>query len=55
MKKEKKLTDKNAGDVFKCSMCGKPTTRGEILIRWTSIPFCEEDKKKYYCGCIGWN
>jgi len=54
MKNEKELTSETENDIFKCDMCGKTTPRKEIRKIWKSIPFCKEDKKQYYCGCMGW-
>ena len=54
MNKEKELDDDNKSDEFKCQACPKKTTRGEIRKIWNSIPFVNEDKKTYYCGCMGW-
>jgi len=53
--KEKTLTEKNKSDVFTCQYCKKTKTRGEIRKKWDSIPFCIEEKKEYYCGCMGWD
>lgn len=53
--KESELTEKNKGDVFTCQDCKGKTTRGEIRKIWSSIPFCDEAKKVYYCGCNGWD
>ena len=52
---EKELTNENTSDVFKCQDCKSKTTRGEIRKKWTSIPFCNEADKTYYCGCSGWD
>jgi len=55
MLKEDELTEENKDDVFTCQDCKKKTTRGEIRKIWSSIPFAEEEGKKYYCGCNGWD
>jgi len=52
---EKELTTETENDIFKCSSCKSTTTRKKIRSKWTSIPFCKENKKEYYCGCMGWN
>ena len=54
-KNEKELTAETENDVFKCDVCKKTTTRKEIRKIWRSIPFGDEEKKEYYCGCIGWD
>ena len=51
---EEEQTYENKNDVFKCLECGKKTTRENIHKIWKVIPFCDEDKKTYYCGCRGW-
>lgn len=48
------MTKKTKNDVFKCVSCGKKTTREAILKIWTEIPLGNEDLKRYYCGCLGW-
>lgn len=53
--KQKELTEENSRDIFTCEDCKKKTTRGEIRKIWTSIPLCEEESKRYYCGCNGWD
>ena len=53
--KEEELNDSNKDDVFTCQYCKKKTTRVEIRKIWNQIPFCEEESKKYYCGCMGWD
>jgi len=52
---EKELTPETENDIFSCSQCGKTRTRKEIRKIWKGIPFGKEDKKKYYCGCHGWD
>ena len=55
MVNEKELTPETENDIFKCDMCKETTTRKEIRKKWISIPFCKEEKKEYYCGCMGWD
>tara|TARA_R110000772_G_C13310310_1_gene440384 strand:- start:47379 stop:47651 length:273 start_codon:yes stop_codon:yes gene_type:complete len=38
-----------------CSACGKAAAQKDILKIWTSVPFLQEKKKQYYCGCMGWD
>ena len=52
---EKELTPETENDVFRCTDCGKERTRKQIRKNWLGIPFGKEDKKKYYCGCHGWD
>jgi hypothetical protein len=52
---EKKLTEETKLDEFKCGSCGKVTTREAIRKIWNSIPFGNEEEKRYYCGCRGWD
>lgn len=54
-KNEKKLTPETENDTFKCFYCKETTTRKEIRKKWTCIPFGNEDKKEYCCGCMGWD
>jgi hypothetical protein len=54
-KNEKKLTKENENDKFKCQACPDIWTRKKILSIWTSIPFGNEEKKTFYCGCMGWD
>lgn len=54
-KNEQPLSDSNKTDVFKCTDCKKTTTRGEIRKKWKHIPFGNEERKTYYCGCYGWD
>ena len=52
---EEKITKENENDMFKCPYCKEESTRKSIRTIFTSIPFCEEEKKEYYCGCMGWD
>ena len=55
MKAEEEITAKNENDIFTCDYCKKTTTRKEIRKIRISIPFCKEELKTYYCGCMGWD
>lgn len=52
---EKELNSETENDIFKCDECKKTRTRKEIRKIWKSIPFGSEKRKKYYCGCMGWD
>jgi hypothetical protein len=49
------LTENNSNDIFTCNDCKKGKKRSDIKKVWKHIPFAEEEVKKYYCGCNGWN
>lgn len=42
-------------DSFTCVYCKKTTPTEELLRQWKHIPFAEPSKRKYYCGCRGWD
>jgi len=54
-KNEKELTPETENDIFKCNCCKETTTRKDIRNKWKQIPFGNEEKKEYYCGCMGWD
>ena len=54
-RKEEVISKENENDIFKCDSCKNTATRKEIRKKWLSIPFGNEEKKRYYCGCMGWN